>query len=280
MGFGEIAAGVGVIGGLIQGNKADKRADEQLQAQREAMAAQQQSAAEQLAFQKQVYGDEMAFEDPLRKSLSAQALSGGDPIGWGQTKADIANQYGLAERRTETAMQRNGMLGSGLGASMGQAAQLKQASDLSRAYQQGMMNKRQMAASLLGNGRGMQAAQMVGNAYQGQSGMYGQQAGAFGNLAGMYGNIASQGYGMAGNALQNGLYMYGMGQGGGVGGVGVGTNSILSSADVPTLAPSTYDPSAMGLAPSTYDPSAIGLTPSTTFSTGTSDTDYSHNNGR
>lgn len=163
-----VAVGVGaasVIGGVVQGNKSSKAA-------REAQARQEAMQRDQLAFDKEDYEHERQFEDPLRNHL-LQEVSSPDPLHWSETKSELAQQFGQAARNTEDQVQRQGMLGTGVGSALGQAQQLKQAATVSKLYQQGQISKDELAQQLLGDAHTQQAAGLVQGGYGNGMNMYG-----------------------------------------------------------------------------------------------------------
>ena len=220
MSFVAVAAGVGVVGGLVSGNQASK-------AQKGALNAQMAAQDANLSFQKQIYDDEKGFSDPIRNQMRDQVLSD-DPLYYAQMRDQISKNYGLAQRSQEAAAGRNGTIGSGFNAGATRSMMLSQAGDLSRAWQSGQMNKNQIAMSLLGQDKRMQGAAGVGQAYQGISNVNGQNAA-------MYGQAAQAGYGAAANGLMQGITAMGTM----VGGAGPSAQTSFNPEPLMTSMPPT-----------------------------------------
>jgi len=198
-----VAVGVGavtLVGGMVQGNQASKK---QKGAMNDQMAMQQAD----LDFRMRQYEEEKAFTDPLRNQLREQALADG-PLDYGPMRDQISQQYGMAQRNMTAAMAQRGLSGSGVDAGATRGMLLSQAGDLSRAYNQGLINKRGLAMSLVARDNRMQAGAALGQGYQNMAGLHGQNAAA-------YGQAAQAGYSAAANGMMNGLMAYGMSRGGG-----------------------------------------------------------------
>lgn len=86
---------------------------------------------------------------PIRENLIQEAMKN-EPLHYAQMRDQISQRYGMSERAQRDSMAQRGLTGSGIDAALGRGQILRQAKDLSLAYQQGLMNRLQLKQSLLG----------------------------------------------------------------------------------------------------------------------------------
>lgn len=216
-----VGAVVGAAASLYSGAQASK-------AQGEMLDRQERMQGDDLAFRRGLYLDEKEFIDPIRMELRDQALQDG-PLDFGPMRDEINLQYDNMGRSLEAQLSRSGLTGSGMDAGATRGLMLRKASDLTKAFQQGLINKRQLALALLSNDKKMQAAAMLGQGYQ-------NSANTLGNFAAMYGQGAQAGYGAAASALQGLTYLMNTNQGSGG---GQSPQATTSAAFVPEYGPQT-----------------------------------------
>ncbi len=189
-----IASVVGAGASLYSSSQASK-------GQANSLNSQEGLTSADLEFREKTYEDQKDFAKPIADELQAQALQPG-PLDYGPARDQINDQFASAGRTMETQMAQRGLTGSEVDAGATRAMILKKAGALTTAYNQGIINKRGLALTLLGHDQRMQAAGMLGQGYQNSANLAGQQAG-------MYGAAAQAGYGAAASAIGNGLYLYG-----------------------------------------------------------------------
>lgn len=187
MSMGMIA--VGVIGAGVSLYGANKAA----QQQREAMRMQQGYMDADIAFRMRQYEDEKAWIDPLRKKMMGYVNAEG-PMHWGEQKDAIEQQFGMAQRQMGEEQARSGLTGSDVQAGNLRTGALKKAQALAGAYNKGMMDKMELARSLLGQKDTMAAAGLVAQGYSNAANMYG-------GYANQYGQAAAQGWSNAASAI-------------------------------------------------------------------------------
>ena len=169
-----------------------------------AMGAQQNAANQNLALEQQY----MHQQDQLYKPLMTQYVqeaSGSTPLDYGITSGAIQNNYDAAQRNLATQMAARGLGASGLAGAGAGGLEIGRANALSSAFQQGMVNRRNLGLQVLQHYNPQGAVQGVSNALGNQQQMYGQ-------YAGMYNQAAAQGYGAASSALGSAAQVYGMNQ--------------------------------------------------------------------
>ncbi len=192
------AAGIGTAGSLYGANKASK-------AQSGAMEQQKQMAQQDLAFRQGMYNRYLGLMGPVEEQLAQQARST-QPLDYEQNQAQIKQQYANALRNINTSMGMRGIAGSGLDVGAMRGAALGQAGDLSQAYAQGLINRRNLGMGLTGRNQIMQAGGMVPGGFQGLANMYG-------GWGQQYGQAAAQGWQNFGQNLGNlGFYMQNLNQ--------------------------------------------------------------------
>ena len=188
-------AAVGAIASGVMANQASKKAGK---------ASDQQGAlqAEDLAFRREQYQRYLGLMGPIEERLAAEAKST-QPLDYEPLAAKTKENYAAAQRGITTAMGLRGMAGSGLDEAAIRGAAFGQASDLSKDWAQGLVNRRNLGLTLTGRGQIGQAAQGVSGGLQNLSNFYGQQAG-------LNNQAAQQGWANFGQGLSN--IAYGLGQ--------------------------------------------------------------------
>jgi hypothetical protein len=136
------------------------------------------------------YAEQEARFGPLWDKAISEAKST-EPLDYAENAAQINKGYGKAARDINELNYGTGMVNSGLTGARRQGYALKRQQDLASAYQTGITNRRNLAASLLGRDQTMAAGQGVQNAMQGGANTYGAYASMYGNAA----KDASQAYG-------------------------------------------------------------------------------------
>lgn len=119
---------------------------------------------------------------PIEERLAAEAKST-KPLDYEPLAAKTKENYAAAQRGITTAMGLRGMAGSGLDEAAIRGAAFGQASDLSKDWAQGLVNRRNLGLTLTGRGQIQQAAQGVSGGLQNLSNFYGQQAGLYNQAA-------------------------------------------------------------------------------------------------
>ena len=167
-------------------------------------ATDQQAALTQadLDFRKQQYERYLGLMGPIEEKLAAEAKSE-LPLDYEKNAAQTKANYAAAQRGITTAMGLRGMAGSGLDEAAIRGAAYGQASDLSKDWAQGLVNRRNLGLTLTGRGQIERAAQGVSGGLQGLGNVYGNQA----NL---YNAAAQQGWANFGQGLQG--IAYGLGR--------------------------------------------------------------------
>lgn len=167
-------------------------------------ATDQQAAFTQadLDFRKQQYERYLGLMGPIEEKLAAEAKSE-LPLDYEKNAAQTKANYAAAQRGITTAMGLRGMAGSGLDEAAIRGAAYGQASDLSKDWAQGLVNRRNLGLTLTGRGQIERAAQGVSGGLQGLGNFYGNQA----NL---YNAAAQQGWANFGQGLQG--IAYGLGR--------------------------------------------------------------------
>jgi len=167
-------------------------------------ATDQQAALTQadLDFRKQQYERYLGLMGPIEEKLAAEAKSE-LPLDYEKNAAQTKANYAAAQRGITTAMGLRGMAGSGLDEAAIRGAAYGQASDLSKDWAQGLVNRRNLGLTLTGRGQIERAAQGVSGGLQGLGNVYGNQA----NL---YNAAALQGWANFGQGLQG--IAYGLGR--------------------------------------------------------------------
>lgn len=172
-----------------------------------AASRQQQSMDNQLAFQKMLYDKDSAIFDPIKRKLAGEVMSD-QPLDYGLAKDQINYNFGNAARDEQNQLALRGAAGSGLDKATVQGNTLAKARALSQAWLSGQKSKRELAQGLLGFDRSDAQGQGVSGVLGNQAGVYGDQTRQWAGMAG----AANQG---VGNALNNGAYLWMMGQQGG-----------------------------------------------------------------
>lgn len=205
-----IAAVVGAGASLYSANQNKKAAEK---------ASDQQGAlsAADLAFRQKQYERYLGLMGPIEEKLAAEAKSE-LPLDYEKNAAQTKANYAAAQRGITTAMGLRGMAGSGLDEAAIRGAAYGQASDLSKDWAQGLVNRRNLGLTLTGRGQLGQAAQGVEGGLQGLGNYYGNQA----NL---YNAAAQQGWANFGQGLQGIAY--------GLGRMGKQNQPELSNANEP-----------------------------------------------
>ena len=166
-------------------------------------ATDQQAALTQadLDFRKQQYERYLGLMGPIEEKLAAEAKSE-LPLDYEKNASQTKANYAAAQRGITTAMGLRGMAGSGLDDAAIRGAAYGQASDLSKDWSQGLVNKRNLGLTLTGRGQIERAAQGVSSGLQGLGNFYGNQA----NL---YNAAAQQGWANFGQGLKDISYLLG-----------------------------------------------------------------------
>lgn len=180
------AAGVGAVGSIYSGIQNSNNASK-------AMNMQQAALQQNLDLQRQFMAQQQATYGPLQKQLIQMATSD-QPLDYGLNSGAIQTNADAAERNLAQQMAMRGLSGSGVQAAGATGLELGRANALSQAFQQGLVNRRNLGVNLLSQYNPAQGPMMVGNALS-------QQAGMFGNFAGMYNNAAQQSWGGLGQGL-------------------------------------------------------------------------------
>ena len=166
------------------------------------MGQQQNAANANLALNQQYMQQQESRYGPLMDQYVQQA-SGSTPLDYGITSGAIQQNYDTAQRNLATQMAARGLSGSGLAGAGTGGLEIGRANALSSAFQQGLVNRRNLGMQVLQHYNPQGAVQGVSNAYGNQQQMYGQ-------YAGMYNQAAAQGYGAASSALGSAAQAYGM----------------------------------------------------------------------
>jgi len=161
-----IGAVAGGVIGLVGSSKGDDNS-----AQQEQLDLQKRD----LAFRQQVYDHEVNMTDPLRKQLTAEAMSG-QALDYAINSAEIKKNYAAMGRKNLALGYGTGMAGAGLDIARSQTLAMGEASDLAGAWAKGLQAKRQLGQNLLqiGLGAKQNAASGVSQATQGLASTYGQ----------------------------------------------------------------------------------------------------------
>lgn len=184
----------GVFGGKDSGDSGDAAA-----------AAQAKVMEKQLEFQKQVYADQWGIYKPIAEQLSSEVTSPGS-LDWDVNSDAIKQQYASANRDTVQKLNDQGVSSdSGTAQALIAGNQIKQAQDLSKQWATGVMNKRQLAASMLGAGTSatISAANGTNAAASGLASAYGAQAANYYNQALSASNAISNGLGLMAYSWQH-----------------------------------------------------------------------------
>ena len=193
-------------------------------------SAQEAAQAEDLAFRKEQYQRYLGLMGPIEEKLAAEAKST-QPLDYERNAAQVKSNYAAAQRGITSQMGLRGMAGSGLDEAAIRGAAYGQASDLSNAWAQGLVNRRNLGLTLTGRGQIGQAAQGVQGGLQGMANMYGNQAN-------QYNAAAQQGWANFGQGLQDlASYLGGLSEDGG--NELTQTNAIPRYQDQQPITPST-----------------------------------------
>lgn len=191
-----IAMGVGAAAsayGASQSSRAAGRAADQ----------QKEMAMADLAFRQQQYDRYLGLFGPIEEQLAAEAKST-QPLDYDQNAAAIRQNYAQSLRDITGSMGMRGIAGGGTDIGAQRGAAFRQAGDLSGAWAQGLVNRRNLGMQLTGRGQIGQAAQGVSGGMANLGNFYGQQAG-------LYNQAAAQGWQNFGQGLQGLANMYGQG---------------------------------------------------------------------
>lgn len=169
------AAAVGTLASAYMANKASKAAGS-------ASDKQEAAAAEDLAFRREQYQRYLGLMGPIEERLAAEAKST-QPLDYEPLAAKTKENYANAQRGITTAMGLRGMAGSGLDEAAIRGAAFGQASDLSKDWAQGLVNRRNLGLTLTGRGQIGQAAQGVSGGLQGMTNLYANQANLYNQAA-------------------------------------------------------------------------------------------------
>ena len=192
-----ITASVGAGASLYGASKSSKAAGS-------AMDQQKQLAEADMAFRQQQYNRYLGLYGPIEQNLVNKAQSS-QPLDYDRMAAQIKQNTAGALRNETNMMGMRGIAGSGLDIGAMRGAALGQASELTGAYSQGLINRRNLGLTLTGKGQIQNAAQGVMGGYQGLGNMYG-------NWGNMYNQAAAQGWQNFGQNLGNWGSQYGMNQ--------------------------------------------------------------------
>lgn len=195
---GVATGAAGVVSGLVGGKDSGSSADA-------ASAAQARVMEKQLEFQKQVYADQWKIYKPIAEQLSGEVTAPGS-LDWDVNSDAIKQQYAAGNRDVIQKLNDQGVSSdSGTAQALLAGNQIKQAQDLSKQWATGVMNKRQLAASLLGSGTSatMSAASGTNAAATGLASAYGQQATNYGNQAAAASGAISNGLSLMNYAWQH-----------------------------------------------------------------------------
>ena len=203
-------AAIGAAAGIYGASQNAKAASKATSAQESAQAA-------DLAFRREQYERYLGLMGPIEEKLAAEAKST-QPLDYERNAAQVKSNYAAAQRGITSQMGLRGMAGSGLDEAAIRGAAYGQASDLSNAWAQGLVNRRNLGLTLTGRGQIGQAAQGVQGGLQGMANMYG-------NHASQYNAAAQQGWANFGQGLQGIAY--------GLGRMGKQNQPELANADEP-----------------------------------------------
>ena len=181
-------AGAAVVGAGAGLAGASKNAS----ASTRAMNSQQAMQQQQLDFQKQQYNRYLNLYGPVEQQLAGQAQSQ-QPLFYDQNAAAIKQNYSNAQRGLANQMSMRGMAGNGLDQGAMQGAAMGQASALSGAWNQGMVNRQNLGLSLTGRGQIQNSANNVAGSMQGMANLYGNQANLYNNASMASGQAVGQG---------------------------------------------------------------------------------------
>lgn len=173
----------------MSANKASKKASA-------AQAQQQRQYEEDKAFRMKIYNEEVARRDKAEAPLWAEVNQSPGAF-YAKYAGDVNQRFDNAGRAIDEQVASQKMQGSGLESALKQGNELERAKTLSRAWQQGLADRRSLAAALAGRTDTNNAANGVSNATDRMGAFWGQQAG-------QWGQQAAAGWATAGQALSNG----------------------------------------------------------------------------
>lgn len=181
-----VVGGVGIASSLYGASKNAK-------AQSKAMGQQERMAQQDLDFRRGMYNRYLGLYGPVEEQLAKEAQSS-QPLDYEQNQAQIKQQYANALRNIGTNMGMRGIAGSGLDIGAMRGAALGQAGELSGAYAQGLMNRRNLGLGLTSRNQIMQSGMNTGAGFQNMSNMYG-------NRSDQYGRASAAGWNNLGTSL-------------------------------------------------------------------------------
>lgn len=192
--FKNISGIVGSVLGMGSSKSAGKSADV-------ASENMLKAAMADLAFRQKMYEEAQAKYGPLERQLLGQAMSS-EPLGYESLSGQIQQQYADALRN----LSAMGYQGGGLAGGAARQSQFGLASALPQAYNQGQMNRLNLATSMLGRSPVYGLGQNISGGYGNLQNLYGQQLGMYGQLAGMGSQAIAQG--LRGTAYGQGMSSY------------------------------------------------------------------------
>jgi len=195
MSMGIVAGGAALLGfvGSEQASSAAQSAEQN----------QASIASNNLQFQQGVYNNEYNFEQPMRGYLTGLFNSPDSSLFFDSNKQNIEQNNQQAVQQGDQQLAMSGRSDEeGLNASN---SLLNQAGQLSTAYQNGEINKMNLATALTNHGQVQSAANTVGSAAGSAAGVQGQQANLGFSQSGALGN------GM-GNLMEAGMNAWQLGQ--------------------------------------------------------------------